>query len=67
MSPHSESASILIVCSSIMIFIFAFTIKVIEGPVYEVRPICVQTKNDMRYMENTVWYIYSSMTTGRFI
>jgi hypothetical protein len=41
-------------------------IKVIEGPVYEIRPISIETKNDMRYMENTVWYIFASMTTGRY-
>jgi type IV secretory pathway VirB3-like protein len=54
----------LIVCSSVLIIIIAVMIKVIEGPVYAVRQISVDTKNDMRYFENTVWYLFATMTTG---
>lgn len=55
----------LIVCSSVLIFIFSILIKIVEGPVFEANSKSKENKNDMRFMENTIWYIFATMTTGR--
>ena len=56
----------LIVCTTLFIIIFSYMIKIIEGPVYLVRKESQDIKNDLRYVENSAWYVLATMTTSNF-
>lgn len=59
--------SFLIITSSIIIFDLAFMLRIIEGPIYVQSAYSQSVANDYRPIQNCVWNILVTMTTGNLL
>jgi hypothetical protein len=57
----------LIISGTIVTLTLALMIRIVEGPVYAITPNSQSIKNDYRLLQNCVWNILVTMTTGNSI
>lgn len=57
----------LIISGSIITMTLALMLRIIEGPVYAVNPQSQTLNNDYRAIQNCIWNILVTMTTGNLL
>ena len=54
----------LLITGSVLIFSLAYMLHVVEGPIYAINEDSRKYNNDYTYINNCIWNILVTMTTG---
>jgi hypothetical protein len=55
----------LLITGSIISLTLALMLRIVEGPIYDIDKNARDNNNDYRYLQNCIWNIFVTMTTGK--